>query len=559
MTGSLIAPALLLLLGAALVPFLGRVGRQVLALVLPLAALAACLLAPEGELLRSRFLDFTVTWVDVQTLGRLFAIVFCITAFAGALFAAGRVGRIETAAALLYAGGAVGAVLAGDLIAFLVFWEMMAIGSTVLVWCGGTPAAVRAGIRYAGVHVAGGVLLMIGIIAHVATTGSPAFAQMSLDAWPSWLMLIGILVNAAAFPVSAWLPDAYPESSPSGMVFLSAFTTKTAVFALLRLFPGTELLIPVGFVMVLYGLVYALRENDLRRILAYSIVAQLGTMIVGVGIGTAMALNGAAAHAFAHVLYKGLLVMSAGAVMTMTGHRRATELGGLWRSMPVTMACCVVGTLSIAAFPLTSGFVAKSMIAQAAADEGFPVIWLLLTAASVGTLVYVSVPWLMFFQRDRGLRPPEAPATMRAAMLLLAALCIGIGIFPGVLYRLLPYGVEYSPYTADHVVAQIQIVGACVLVFFLARRLLERRRARLVDTDWIYAVGGPRLAGWLLHAAAWAGAQLRDAGTRQVAQTVDALAQRCGPAGRWGRTVPVNQAAIWVVVLLLAFLVAEFA
>lgn len=556
---SLIPPGLLLLLGALVVPLLGRVGRQLVALVLPLVALAIVLLAPEGEALRSHFLDFTVVWLDVDLLGRLFAIAFCITAFAGALFATGRVNRVEMAAALLLAGGAIGAVLAGDLIAFLVFWEIMAVGSTVLVWCGGTPAALRAGQRYAIVHVAGGAVLMIGVVGHVALSGSAAFATLTLESWPQWLILTGVLVNAAAFPLAAWLPDAYPEASPSGMVFLSAFTTKTAVFALLRLFPGTDLLIPVGFVMVLYGIVYALRENDVRRMLAYSIVTQVGFMIVGVGIGTAMALNGAAAHAFAHVIYKGLLVMAAGAVMTMTGRRNATDLGGLWRSMPVTMVCCMIGMLSIMAFPLTSGFVTKSMIAQAAVDDGQLLSWLLLTAASVGTLVYLSVPWFLFFQRDSGLRPPEAPATMRAAMILLAALCLGIGLFPGPLYALLPFGVEYVPYTADHVFAQLQMLGGCTLVFFLAQRFLKRRTAPLLDTDWLYRRAAPRLVRGAMRVIVAAASRAQAAAGDAIASLTATLALHYGPAGRFGRTVPVSQAAIWVVVLLLAFLVAEFA
>ncbi len=556
---SLIPPGLLLLLGALVVPLLGRVGRQLVALVLPLVALAIVLLAPEGEALRSHFLDFTIVWLNVDLLGRLFAIAFCITAFAGALFAAGRVNRVEMAAALLLAGGAIGAVLAGDLIAFLIFWEMMAVGSTVLVWCGSTPAALRAGQRYAIVHVAGGAVLMIGVVGHVALSGSAAFATLTLESWPQWLILAGVLVNAAAFPLAAWLPDAYPEASPSGMVFLSAFTTKTAVFALLRLFPGTELLIPVGFVMVLYGLVYALRENDVRRMLAYSIVTQVGFMIVGVGIGTAMALNGAAAHAFAHVIYKGLLVMAAGAVMTMTGRRNATDLGGLWRSMPVTMVCCMIGMLSIMAFPLTSGFVTKSMIAQAAVDDGQMLNWLLLTAASVGTLVYLSVPWFLFFQHDSGLRPPEAPATMRAAMILLAALCLGIGLFPGPLYALLPFGVEYVPYTADHVFAQLQMLGGCTLVFFLAQRYLRRRTVPLLDTDWLYRQAGPRLVRGAMRLIVAAASRAQAVAGSAIASLIATLARHYGPAGRFGRTVPVSQAAIWVVVLLLAFLVAEFA
>ena len=296
----------------------------------------------------------------------------------------------------------------------------------------------------------------------------------------------------------------------------------------------------------------------MRRMLAYSIVTQVGFMIVGVGIGTAMALNGAAAHAFAHVFYKGLLVMTAGAVMTMTGRRHATGLGGLWRSMPVTMACCVIGTLSIMAFPLTSGFVTKSMIAHAAADEGQVTTWLLLTAASVGTLVYLSLPWFLFFQRDSGLRPPEAPAAMRAAMILLAALCVGIGIFPGLLYTLLPYGVEYVPYTADHVFAQLQILGGCALVFFLGRRFLQRRTAPLLDVDWLYRTIGPRLVRAAMQRIASTAARAQDTASRTAAAFITALDRHYGPAGRFGRTVPVSQAAVWVVVLLLAFLVAEF-
>jgi multicomponent Na+:H+ antiporter subunit D len=251
-------------------------------------------------------------------------------------------------------------------------------------------------------------------------------------------------------------------------------------------------------------------------------------------------------------------VMTAGAVMTMTGRRHATDLGGLWRSMPVTMACCVIGTLSIMAFPLTSGFVTKSMIAQAAADEGQVTTWLLLTAASVGTLVYLSLPWFLFFQRDSGLRPPEAPAAMRAAMILLAALCVGIGIFPGLLYTLLPYGVEYVPYTADHVFAQLQILGGCALVFFLGLRFLQRRTAPLLDVDWLYRTIGPRLVRAAMQRIASTAARAQATASRTAAAFTTSLDRHYGPAGRFGRTVPVSQAAVWVVVLLLAFLVAEF-
>ncbi len=285
---------------------------------------------------------------------------------------------------------------------------------------------------------------------------------------PRWLILAGFLLNAGAWPLSAWLPDAYPESSWSGMVFLSAFTTKTAVYVLLRAFPGTELLIYVGLFMVFYGIIYAILENDMRRILAYSIVNQVGFMVVGIGIGTEMALNGAAAHAFTHIIYKALLLMSAGSVLYMTGKRKCTDLGGLFRTMPLTAACGIVGALSISSFPLTSGFVSKSMISEAAGMQHLAVVWYLLAAASAGVFLHAGIkfPWFVFFQKDSGLRPSEPPWNMRLAMIFFAALCIGIGVLPGPLYAMLPFPVDYVPYTAGHVVFYLQLLlfsGPCVL------------------------------------------------------------------------------------------------
>ena len=322
-------------------------------------------------------------------------------------------------------------MLAGDLVTVFVFWELMAIGSTLVVWSAGD-AAYRASMRYLMVHLLGGVLLMAGIAGHVAATGSVAFEAMRPDSVAHWLILAGFLVNVGAPPLSAWLPDAYPEASWSGMVFLSAFTTKTAVYVLLRGFPGVELLVYVGLFMIFYGIVYALLENDMRRILAYSIVNQVGFMVTGIGIGTEMALNGAAAHAFTHIIYKALLLMSAGSVLLMTGRRKCTDLGGLFQSMPVTAACGIVGAAAISSFPLTSGFVSKSMISQAAADEHLVYVWLALAAASAGVFLHAGIkfPWFVFFQKDSGLRPPDPPRNMQLAMMLFAVLCIGIGVAP---------------------------------------------------------------------------------------------------------------------------------
>jgi multicomponent Na+:H+ antiporter subunit D len=310
-----------------------------------------------------------------------------------------------------------------------------------------------------------------------------------------------VLVNAAAPPLGAWLPDAYPEASESGTVFLSAFTTKTAVYVLMLLFAGTELLIYVGLAMAVYGIVYAILENDMRRILAYSIVNQVGFMVCGIGIGTHMALNGAAAHAFAHIIYKALLLMSAGSVLYMTGKRKCTDLGGLYHSMPITMTCGIIGALAISSFPLTSGFVTKSMINQAAADQHLALAWFVLTAASAGVFLHAGIkfPWFVFFQKDSGLRPPEPPWNMKYAMILFAALCVGLGV-PGLygpLYNILPFPAPaerdlYVPYTLSHVISQLQLLLFSGLAFFTLLPVLKRTLTITLDSDWLYRRLDPR-------------------------------------------------------------------
>ena len=434
-------PGLLLVAGGLLLFWLRGKARQVATLALPLLALALVWQVPDGPSWQLRFLDHTLSPLQGDKLSRLFATIFSLMAAAGGLFALGQKSRLEVPAAFVYAGSAIGVTLAGDLITVFLFWELMAVGSTLVLWSQGSAASYAAARRYLMIHLLGGVVLFAGITGHVAETGSVAFTRMALDSPAHALILIGLLVNAGAPPLSAWLPDAYPEASWSGTVFLSAFTTKTAVYTLIRGFPGTELLIWVGLFMVFYGIVYALLENDMRRILAYSIVNQVGFMIAGIGIGTEMALNGAAAHAFTHIIYKALLLMSAGSVLLMTGRRKCSELGGLFHSMPLTTVCGSIGALAISSFPLTSGFVSKSMVTQAAADGHLQTVWLLLTAASAGVFLHAGIkfPWFVFFQKDSGLRPAEPPAPMRWAMVALAFLCIAMGVWAEPLYALLPY------------------------------------------------------------------------------------------------------------------------
>lgn len=553
-------PALILVLGALVLPWLPRAARQAAVIGLPLATLWAVWQVPDGAAWQLHFLDYTLTPLAGDRLTRLFATIFSLMAAVGGLFALKQESRLEVPAAMFYAGSAIGVAFAGDLITVFIFWELMAIGSTLVIWSAGNRTAYSASMRYMTIHLLGGVVLMAGIAGHVAATGSVAFVPMAPESWAQWLILAGVLINAGAPPLSAWLPDAYPEASWSGTVFLSAFTTKTAVYVLLRGFPGTELLIWVGMFMIFYGIVYALLENDMRRILAYSIVNQVGFMVVGIGIGTEMALNGAAAHAFAHIIYKALLLMSAGAVLYRTGRRKCTDLGGLFQSMPVTAVCGIVGALAISSFPWTSGFVSKSMISQAAGDQHLTFVWLGLAAASAGVFLHAGIkfPWFVFFQKDSGLRPADPPASMQAAMLVFAALCIGLGLFPAPLYALLPFAVDYEPYSGAHVVTQLQLLLFSGLAFFVMLESLKRTLTISLDFDWFYRVFARRLSEILTPLFTGLIAAVERSAGALANRGGDVLRRHHGPLGALARTWPTGSMALWVTIMLLAWLVLYY-
>jgi len=560
MTELIIPPALVLLAGAILTGVTRGIARTGVLLLAPLIALWAVWQVPDGVAVTASFLGYDIEPLEGSSLRRLFATIFTIMSFTGALFAFRQAKWYELAAAQAYAAGAVGVAFAGDLITLFLYWELMAIFSTVVVWCGGTPAARAAGIRYAILHLLGGVILKVGIEGVVVHTGSVQIDAMLANSFDSWMILIGILINAAAPPFSAWLADAYPASSPTGSVFLSAFTTKSAVLALILLFPGEPVLIWIGLYMVFYGIVYALLENDARRILAYSVVNQVGFMVCAIGIGTELALNGAAAHAFAHIIYKALLFMSAGVVIYRTGMTRCSDLGGLFRTMPLTTICGIIGALAISSFPLTSGFTTKTLISVAAQQQGLALVYFLLAAASAGVFLHAGIkyPWFVFFQKDSGLRPKDAPWNMGAAMVLFAAACIAIGVFPELLWTLLPYPVEYDAYAADKVLFYLQLLLFSGLAFFLLLPLMRRTLTISLDTDWLWRILLRRFGeGVLTLLRLWG---------RRAQGLLNALVDRAGPrlmrqlssAGALGGSWQIGTTALWIAVLLTAYLLIYY-
>jgi multicomponent Na+:H+ antiporter subunit D len=410
---------------------------------------------------------FTLEIVKVDRLSLLFGYLFHIACFICLIYAMHLKDRVQFVAGLAYAGSAVGAVFAGDFLTVFVFWELLALTSAFLVFARRTKSAQQAGIRYLMIQILSGVALLIAAIMHYRATGSISITQIGLSDYTSYLFLFAFGVKAAFPFLHTWLTDAYPEATPVGTVFLSAFTTKVAIYMLARTFQGEPLLVYIGAAMTCFPIFYAVIENDLRKVLAYSLINQLGFMVCGIGIGTALAMNGAVAHAFNDVIFKGLLFMTMGAVLTRVGHVNGSNLGGLHKTMPKTTLFCIVGAASISAFPLFSGFVSKSMVMAAMIEAGHEYLWLMLLFASAGVFHHagIKIPFFAFFAHDSKLRPKEAPTNMLIAMGIAATLCLVIGIYPQALYQLLPWESDYKPYDVTHVLTQLQLLAFSALAF----------------------------------------------------------------------------------------------
>jgi len=556
--------ALIFIFAAMVLPFVpqGRF-RALVLLVIPILAAYHLWSFDPGIHAKAQLFGFTLELMRVDKLSTIFGLVFCLAAFLGNLYAWHVRDTVQQVAALLYAGSAIGAVFAGDLLTLFIYWEGTAIASVFLIWARRTEGAYYTGMRYLIVQIGSGVILLAGVILLYRDTGSLAFEKMTLGSLATWLIFLSFGIKCAFPLLHNWLQDSYPAATITGTVILSAFTTKLAVYALARGFPGTEILIYIGAVMTLFPIFFAEIENDLRRVLAYSLNNQLGFMVVGVGIGTELSLNGTAAHAFAHILYKALLFMSVGAVLYRTGTSKASELGGLYRTMPLTTIFCLVGAASISAFPLFSGFVSKSLILDATAKNGYLLVWAALVFASAGVLSHsgIKIPFFTFFAHDSGKRPKEAPTHMILAMGITAFLCVFIGVFPEPLYALLPYEVEFHPYTTSHVVGQLQLLLFALLAFCVLMKTgihPPEIRAINIDADWLYRKLFPGMitalcavvgSFWVAQGAFW---------QRRSEAFIARLYASHGPEGRIARVWPTGSMVLWIAVLLGAVMLVNF-
>lgn len=488
-------PVLIMWLGLIILPFLPKDIRPQAFILFPLAALIMILAIPVGAQQTLSLLGYELVPLKVTQLSRVFGIIFALIAFMGGIYSMHMKETGQQISALIYAGGALGVTFSGDFFTVFIFWELMAIGSTYLIWARRTQESRRAGMRYLLMHLFGGSLLMAGIIMQVHSSGTVLISAFAPgESMAAWFILAGVCVNAAVVPLHAWLPDSYPKATVTGAVFLSAFTTKTAVYVLASVFPGWPILLILGVTMTLYGVTFAFLANDIREILGYHIVSQVGYMVAGVGIGTELAINGTTAHAFSHILYKALLFMGTGAVLYSAGTSKLHELGALASRMKWVLLFYMIAALSISGAPLFNGFISKAIIVEAAGQSHLYAAKMLLILASVGTFLSVGVKlpyytWFHTAKKEHTLKP--VPKNMMAAMAATSFLCIFYGIFPGALYMELPYTMDYSPYTIPHLVEVLQVLTMTFIAFWIVREKLTPKNKISLDVDWFYRMASP--------------------------------------------------------------------
>jgi len=497
-------PSMAFLAFALLVPFiprdlwLNKAFRGTLALVAPVLALYSIMTVVPGTYGAIEYLDQALILGRVDKLSIVFGQVFAVIAIVGMIYGMHVEDKGHYVCGSLYVAGGFGCVFAGDLLTVFLFWELMSIGSTFLIWQARTKESVGAGFRYFMYHTVGGLFLLAGLLLKYKATGSFAFVGVDPGAamYYDWLILIGFCVNAAVVPLHAWLPDAYPRASVAGAVFMCAFTTKTAVYVLCRGFAGWEVLAIAGTCMAVFGVLYACIENNARRILSYHIVSQVGYMVAGIGIGTAMTLNGAVAHAYAHILYKGLLFMGTGCLLYATGTAKLDKLGGLAYKLPWVMVLYMIAALSISGMPGFNGFISKTMTIAGAAEAHRTILAIGMEIAAVGTFISVGIklPYFAFWggKKEYAGEVKPIPANMYVGMAICGLLCIAQGVYPEMLYRYLPFAVEHAfePWHLDKVINSGLLLGFSGLAFYLTRQIIVPHAKLNLDFDWFYRLIG---------------------------------------------------------------------
>lgn len=485
---NILHPGFILIIAGLLVVFLPKKVSRAVYILGPIAATASLFVLKGNSLLYEITSHIQLQFINADKLGIIFAVAFCIVAVIGSIYSVDADSNYERGVALIYAGANLGVVLAGDCISLIVFWEISAFTGAYLVYAKHCMKSSHSAYRYLLVHAFGGGMLLVGLLSYMFHYGNSLDNLAAISGTPTfWIIFIGVAINAAVPPLNSWLPDAYPEATIGGTVFLGSYTTKAAIYLMIRFFAGTDWLVYVGCFMAVYGILMALLENDLRRLLSYHIISQLGYMVASLAMGGAWGIDGAAAHTFSNIMYKGVLLMCAGAVITATGKRKISELGGLGKKMPFTAVCFLIASFAISGVPFLNGFASKALIMHAVSEN--KIAYYALTAASIGTWLSIALKINVFVfwgKTDKDIECKPIPVNMKIGMALGALACIVTGVAPKLVYNLTPYGTDAHPFTIEHIMEYIILFIGASLVFYLFRKIMNPHDELTLDFDWFY-------------------------------------------------------------------------
>lgn len=455
---------------------------------LSLFAVSIYILAGTGSLnetlLDSNFLarsGLSLLTFTLHPYGKIAAFGFTLVGSFGLLYGLKLSTTAEQAVSIWAIAAAIGVSFAGNFLTFLLFWELLSLAAAALVYLKKTAKSIKMATRLLAFQLVGGFSLTVGIVLQYCATGS---LDLAIPVAGLPFFIIGIGIKTAFIPLHLWVPWGYPAASFPSSVLLAALCTKVGVYGVARILPVSEGIALMGACMALIGVSIALIQGELRRLLSYHIISQVGYMVAGVGLGLACSVDGGLLHLVNHMIYKALLFMSAGAVILATGtesihelhHPKSEDEGPpLWRVIPIAAIGALIGALSIAGMPPFNGYVSKYLLKNGTHD--FPLVYWILQVASVGTAL--SFAKFVYFGFIRGRLKIKQPlnVSMQAAIIGLASCCVLFGVFPGLLKPLLPFQSDLHVYSAGGIIMAAGLVGGGILLFALFSRQLEKERS----------------------------------------------------------------------------------
>ncbi|QGS34278.1 Na+/H+ antiporter subunit D [Corynebacterium xerosis] len=328
------------------------------------------------------------------------------------------------------------AFLAGDLFNMYVGFEVLLLASYVLLTLGASASRIRAGVSYVMVNLLSSMVFLMAIGFVYASVGTVNFAHVSIrmEELPSGtrtaifaVLLVAFSVKAAVFPLSSWLPDSYPTAPSMVTAVFAGLLTKVGVYAIIRsrsvMFPDgalDEVLMWAGLATMIMGILGAMAQNDIKRLLSFTLVSHIGYMIFGIALGNELGLSGAIFYMVHHILVQTALFLVVGLIERQAGSSSLRRLGGLAKASPLLALLYLVPALNLGGIPPFSGFLGKIMLIEAGAQSGTPTAWVLVGGAvvtSLLTLYTMVIVWSKAFWRDRSDAPEGDTALARVSPL----------------------------------------------------------------------------------------------------------------------------------------------